>query len=135
MGAIVKELKEKIVAAGGDTTGIQTVSEALDKLPSGGRVVWLGVNYDVSTGKVSLDMTAQEILDTCPGTPMFLYQMQEVQVGTFFAVYNLIYAGYETDQPKYLFVFYCLTDSMPNEHPSSVKFICKSLDEKPYMTA
>jgi hypothetical protein len=36
MGAIVKELKEKIVAAGGDTTGVQTVSEALDKLPAGG---------------------------------------------------------------------------------------------------
>lgn len=36
MGAIVKELKEKIVAGGGDATGVQTVSEALDKMPAGG---------------------------------------------------------------------------------------------------
>lgn len=36
MGAIVKELKEKIIAAGGDTTSVQTVSEALDKLSTGG---------------------------------------------------------------------------------------------------
>ena len=64
MGAIVKELKEKIVAAGGDVTGVQTVSEALDKLPAGGGSGGVFVINGTKEGSnIVSNKTCKEILD------------------------------------------------------------------------
>ena len=66
MGAIVKELKEKIVAAGGDVTGVQTVSEALDKLPAGGGsggIFLITLTPNESFELLTSDKTAREIIN------------------------------------------------------------------------
>lgn len=95
MGAIVKELKEKIVAAGGDVTGVQTVSEALDKMPAGGGsggIFMIGFTYDESNNQLTSDKTAREIINAAEAGMMVFgkWKYESQYDGSVFYIYLLI---------------------------------------------
>lgn len=107
MGAIVKELKEKIVAAGGDTTGVQTVSEALDKIPASGGSSGAGglrlyPTYDSETDVTTLDKTAKEIADAFDAHGN-VYLIEESSIDSSLIYNKFIICAYETNGIWYEF--------------------------------
>lgn len=132
MGSIVKELKEKITAAGGDTTGVQTVSEALDKLPAGdgssGLILHATILHNLDDSDILvLDKTALEIATAFEehGNVWFLYENVDP------VAYNQLYVLYEGPLSRSLddggqFIFYCGSDILrfgfngPSDYPASL---------------
>lgn len=63
MSTIVEELKEKVAAAGGDTSGIKTISDGIDALPSGssGGVAFVTLSDDEATETAYIDKSYNEL--------------------------------------------------------------------------
>jgi len=117
MGAIVKELKEKIVAAGGDTTGVQTVSEALDKLPAGGSGGGSNVMVLHRDEDATLDKTLREIINALKSGTVVLVTWVEEGEEYDETVYSEPVVRSENDMRIYTTSNTCYVSLTPSEYP------------------
>ena len=69
MSTIVEELKKKIISAGGDASGVQTISDCVNRLPEGGSsegVLEVFEESDTDTDTIHLSAKMGEIINAIP---------------------------------------------------------------------